>query len=1125
MSELEIKNGKFLSYKTYYKIVRDCNVKPLQTAIEECEKGVEGTFVIQDKKKPNYRAFVNIPYKDLPSIWDTDYCLSEVIHTSMPCKMFFDLDILEKDEEKEFYTEKFITSELVRFINMIDMGQPPVTLCDIAISKSRALCEKKRTMKLSYHIVFNNDNLFMNIQDYKVFTNELKYTMYKNGGSILIDMIDWCMGKENQVFKLPYQSKAGCSNLERIQKPMFGRTCVYDFIVSCGYRSLFGEFVFEPYSVEKCVGFHTKVSLQSHKTKKPISVGNFDLEAILIQYKNDIEYNYKDRNIFKDIIEPKLKDCPYGSLEYYLRSIPNDSFVSYDMFILIGMIIKRCCNTAPISNDLLGVQLWSEWTSSYGSSNDKSLSYQYSGFNSERGYGYKTIMNIAKIFNPLIGQKSKLVEPLFRFDNQKDWDKIQVDTDKLGTKIDIQDLCIKYDTLYVKSPMATGKSYMLRTIYEREPNASVLLLSCKRSFASAMAAEFKQYNFKNYMDIEMKSDCKNENRLICSIESIKYCREYYDYLIIDESESIAVNIIGGMNMKNNPIDNMIKFYNLVNNSEKVFVMDAYLCNRSKDMINDILRSHRKTVYIQNDFKPKKRYIKKTTEKKLVAAIQDKVNQKKECVFVCGSLKKQKNVIGSLLINEEDLKMYNKLERLDNSINVNTEWADKLLLSYTPTITAGVSYDKQPKDFLFMYLLNKGTCLMRDSIQAFKRVRNFRSPIIQYIMVNMPNEGDLPLTLAEVLLSHKNYIEGLERSYQDFSSCVSDVRLKYVSNLVMFCALEENLNEVCYKSLFQRFMDCENIEIVAGDKGKEKIDEIWSEDLNFDYEKCELVSLEEYQELCIEKEEYGRINDEKDFEKYMKYRYVNEIADRDIEYDKFVEIFNSMGLKDNLTYLFRSLRFNKFVNEVLVDNGFSLKENIDNYISTYTKAENRTELVEKYLLKYSYIIQYLNKLGFVKDYKIDWDHSYLTKDYDIVKDMFSSISFETLTQLFEEKNLRLKNVNERCIELKTSQLHSIFNNLLKEELKIESRNVGRKKIQGRENKVYRLGSELPVNLDHLQMGKKPYEGDKWLEDMNMYVKSTRGVCCDIEYNEEHSIPQAEPKQKKITFKFKVKKKST
>ena len=1065
MCNTKISIGSFYGYKRYYKTTSDKEVSPLKYALGKCDDKSH-TFMIQDKKT-KYRSYVNIPYNKLKTIWTTDECMSEIIKTDRPLKMFFDLDIIEKDEDKEFYNDDYIIDNLVEAINEVDLYAKPLLRDKVVYSKCRGYCEKKKAIKLSYHIIIDNSVYFKNIEDYKRFTLTLKTNLHDKS-SILYEMIDWCMGSKNQVFKLPHQSKAGENNINRIQRPASSRWSVLNFIVSNVLMNThYKDKTPTCYDVRDCDDDKMAVSLTAHskiksKDVKKIIVSK-SLNAKLLHYKTDVEFNEKDKDIYKDLIEPHVKDLEYGTLEYYLMSIPNRPYVAYDMFIIIGMACKRI-STEHLKNSMYGLELWARWTSQYNNVSTSSLQKQYDSFTSDRGYGFPVLTKIASIFNPTIGCHKRLVEPLFRFDKDKDVDLIEVDTKFLGTKIDILDVKKKYDILYVKAPMASGKSYMLRKIYETESDSTVCLISCKRSFASAMTAELTKYGFVNYMSVDFKNNIRDYDRIICSIETLRYCRNKYDYLLIDESESIATNLIGGMNMKLDPISNIIKYYDLVNNSSKVFVMDAYLCNRSKNMINDILKTHRKTVYIKNNYKPEKRFIHRTNQLRMVSSINDNIKNDKEVVFVVNSLAKQMSMMDTIEVKEEDSLVYNKHNKLDTSLDVNTEWKNKKLLTYTPTLTAGISYDVAPKDNLYMYLLNTGSCLLRDTIQAFKRVRKFKNNNIEYFAFKMPTEGELSLTLGEVKTCEENYIESLNKTMPWLDTASKDPRLRYIVNLIIFCRLEENLNEVCFYELFNTFMESENITVVKNNIKNERIESTYNEDLEFDWTKTKLVDKNRFDELHNLKEESGMLNDVKDYEEYTKYKFVNNYVDRTQYLEDTIKTFNRLGAVAVSSCFYKNVRFKKFMKDVVM---YDVDDEIDvvdksyedllmDRINKFTKARDYTEITEKYLMKYYFIAIFLNKLNFIEDKSINWDRSFLTQDLLKLRRSLETISYRSFSLLFNDKNLRLKNIEDNKLDnISTKQILSIFNNLLKEELGLEIVSNGRKKIKGKENKIFSI----------------------------------------------------------------------
>jgi len=1051
-STIMIEISKYLNkYPNYYKKTADKEVRPLHRAISDCKEN-ELTFAKQTKNKGNWYSFCNIVVEDVADLWKENHYLSEVIRTEEPIKCFFDLDIIEKDEEKAlgYYEWEWIRTKLIYHINNIDTGVR-VKKDDFVASYSRGYSNTKKAIKVSYHIVILN-YWFKNMVDFKKFITQLKDNMKGcSKASIIIDMIDWGIVKKNQVFKLPYQSKAEDDNPDRIQKPLDDKWTVYDFLVSIrGQATANTPTVF--YDVSKCID-EKKVMTIKTSTNKTITVGSWDKGTTMKNYQSAIAKYRGD--VFADLIEPRIKDCFKDSPEYYLYSIPNTVDVGYDLWSMVGMCLKTIYNKEEYSNDERGLELWAEWTSSYDSAiKSSSLRSQWNSF-SKNGWGFPTIKNIAQLHNYKIGCNNDLIDVLFRFEKKPTWDYIECNTDKLGLAINVEELVNAYNVLYIKSPMATGKSYMLRKIYEREPSATVLVLSCKRSFASSMACELGKYGFENYDNLEYKYNIKDHDRIICSVESLYHCRDSYDYLIIDESETIATNLVGEMNMKGYPIKNMEKFYHLVNNCKNVFVMDAYLFNRSRDMIVDIMQSNVKSVYINNVYKFPQRYVKQFLREQDFVDDMDKVleNKDKEIVFVSNGLRKQEQILLNMKSKPSVLK-YNARCPLDKRLDVNKEWEGINLLTYTPTITAGVSCDKKPKDVLYLYTVNQGSCLLRDTIQASKRVRRFNNNNIRLLIGHIPTNGEIPQTYREVAESQNNFIESLSKDLNWLKSCEENVKLSYIVKILLWCKLEENLNIKCFHALQNRFFEEENIKVLDKYKKVEKdLVERWSDDLELKLDKVDDIDNDEYNEICIMKEDSNVLDDD-DFRKYLKYKYLNvDIADG-LSDEVKSNVFEEIGMKENRDVWLKSISFKKFVETVLdVENPEEIKQKIQDTIMNWGKVGDKAEIQQKYLIRWNYLLQIFNDMGFVKDKRIEMK-PILTQDYDKLIEKFKTISYRSLKQIFDDNNLRISNViDDKIVNFTTKQMHSIFNNLLDECLGLTLDKIGRKKIKGRENKIY------------------------------------------------------------------------
>lgn len=1091
-----IEISKYLNkYPNYYKTTSDKSVKPQQKAIDDCKVG-ELTFARQDKKT-KYRNFCNIDLESIGEIWREDHCLSEIIRTDEPIKCFFDLDIVEKDEEKKLgcYEWDWIRRELVKHINNIDTGVR-VRKKDFVVSYSRGHCKKKNAIKISYHVVILN-YWFINMKDFKRFMNQLKSNMDScPTASVILGMIDWGITKSNQVFKLPYQSKAEENNLDRIQRPLNDDWTVYDFLVSCRATARQGSSEDEEvltYNVGGCID-DKKVMTVKTSSNKIITLDSWDLGKKVQDYQKAIE-RY-DGDIYKDLIEPKIKDCPYGEPEYFINSIPNTEHVSYDIWLMMGWCLKTIYNKEKYSNDERGLEMWAEWTSGYIATSTADLRSRWDTFTTQ-GYGFPKLKMMSKLFNPNVDCYKQLIEPLFRFEKPPKCDYVECDTDKLGTAIDIKELTSKYRVLYIKAPMATGKSYMLREIYRDDPDATVLVLSCKRSFASSMSHELEQYGFKNYDDVEYKYNIKNHKRIICSVESLRFCRDSYDYLVIDESETIASNLVGEMNMKNSPIDNMLKLNTLVNHSETILVMDAYLCGRSRDMIED-MGLKEDSVFVNNIYKPPKRYAMPFHKEDDFVRDMSKVlsNKEKEIVFVSNSLKKQEQVLEKLYGEELSIIKYNARSPLDKKLNVNDEWRAINMLTYTPTITAGVSYDARPKDVLYLYTLNQGSCLLRDTIQASKRVRKFTNNNIRLISRYIKSNGEFPLTLREVGESENNFIEGLSKDFDWLKRCGTTKELKYIVNIILWCKLEQNLNIKCFHKLQERFFEEENIVMKEKVCNPEKIDSRWEDDLNLQLDDIESIDQHEFNEISAMKEDENVIDDD-DFKKWIKYKFLNIDIENNIDEDKKRQVFREIGLKLNRDVWLKNISFKKFVSTIL--DGGDMKERIKETIMNWGKVGDKAEIQQKYLIRWSYLLDIMNDMGMVKERCIAMK-PFMTCDYDKLLDKYKTISFRSLSQIFDNSNVRVSNVkDDRIVNFSTKQAHGIFKNLLKECLGLELVNIGRKKIKGRENKVYDF---KPIQKDI----REPMSCNYF--DM-------------IKYSNREVEPEPEPVKKR--FKFKVKKK--
>lgn len=313
--------------------------------------------------------------------------------------------------------------------------------------------------------------------------------------------------------------------------------------------------------------------------------------------------------------------------------IPNNDKVGYWLYFAMMCAIKRSVADHINGNDNSGLELFLNWASKYSryNQNESTQAYNYIDTKKNKCYGFPTLLLIASYCCPALKTKQYYIDRL----------KVQRIPDKVINEeyIKITDY-LQNDTrtLFVKSPMGSGKTYDIHNIPKE---ASCVFLSCRRAYANCMSSDFKESGFVNYLDEQFTG---NEERIIISLESIRHLDwDSYDYLIIDESESIF-NIISSQTLCKNEetfMENIATFERLIRDCKKVIVMDAFLSERSIIPLEKI-RGDIRSYFVLNEYKHPERTATFVNKHQLVGEIIDKLNKKERCVFVCVGVARMPN---------------------------------------------------------------------------------------------------------------------------------------------------------------------------------------------------------------------------------------------------------------------------------------------------------------------------------------------------------------------------------------------------------------------------------------------------------------------------------------------------
>ena len=661
-----IKSIETLGTKYYYNIGNLKELKkvnkytsPLNVALHTLNKG---EYCIKyDEEAPNAKTYIKYGNYDYNTLnkhgWKINNHLFEIIPQNTPFKLYFDIDKRFESEEDTTLLLKELYTLIKKTLNL-----------DMSINSSICKGEGKKDgyLKISYHIIINNGVYFENMDKCKIFMKYIEflvntnddYTRLRNG------VFDFNVYKNNQAFKLPYQSKAF---KKIIQIPSEENAKLSEYLLTHINDKENMKF----YDVSKFEELMKGKNI-NNKIIKDANGKNIKLdfnEAIIIkQYTDAIE---------KGFILGDIKGSKKDGLPYYLDSIPNNSKVPRIVWKTIGFCISKITK-----NSEEGLKLWTKWTNAYKPCNIEELREAYMKHDIIKGYGWNMLFKLASLYNKKFNKNEYLLDPLFNDKPTYKCIEKTINEKYISNGFNMVEIVNDFDIINIKSPMGSGKSWTVKQVFndtiKKKTNniknyscdkkdiqyntklkyEKILYLSCKRAFATAMLNDFKESGFKSYLDFGDRSSIKGEDRIICSVESALHLKEEYDLVIIDESESICDNLTGEMMKKNKPIENITKIHNIIKNSKKVMIMDAYLSERSFNMVKDILGDeiqNKKCYYLKNDFQSEKRELVDCIDKeKFVGGILEKLKKGERCVVVCGSKK-----LSDIIVKEcKDYKIKN-----------------------------------------------------------------------------------------------------------------------------------------------------------------------------------------------------------------------------------------------------------------------------------------------------------------------------------------------------------------------------------------------------------------------------------------------------------------------------------
>lgn len=505
---------------------------------------------------------------------------------------------------------------------------------------------------------------------------------------------------------------------------------------------------------------------------------NGQMFRIIGSYKNKYDNNRClcpiDQNTFK-----KINITDSEKLRYFITYITTKNTSQINTPVMeqcikkYGVVAKNKPSTTNYNNKLLDLVKKYHPTAHIATSNGN-----YQGFNytnrkepcpisnkihtgSNGFYCYETNLGIYMRCHSTACKKYEAIHIGYVDEiDQVMHDAIQINTQFLSKCDTMLDIVSKWNDMFkllaVKSPMATGKTTLIKHILDTYKYKKILWITHRQTLTHSLYGDFKKYGFVSY--ISNKGNLYNNDRLFVSLDSIeRVCIDeyydpdgdgilhniisikHYDLVIIDECESVFAHISSPYLNKYNSdaFDIFTILTKMLHYANKIIFLDADIGIRTNIMMGTINNN----ILVHNNYKPNPRHFeftncKNTYYNKIIKDIYAKL---KLCIISMSSAALEKisailegiNVNFVLHTSKTDDTLKEKLQ------DVNNFWIQYDVVLFSPTIQSGVDFNIQYFDKVYGILTDgPNTCCQRSWIQMIGRIRHIKCNRISCLYENI-----------------------------------------------------------------------------------------------------------------------------------------------------------------------------------------------------------------------------------------------------------------------------------------------------------------------------------------------------------------------------------------------------
>ena len=700
----------------------------------------------------------------------------------------------------------------------------------------------KLEIKKSFHIIIRNNFVFKNNLDQKKFINSFYDFLVKKNTGFVIDTSPY---GQNQCFRTIDSSK-----LDDKHKKIFIRSDYNKLSMECDRRLFFPSWILpelQKASELSCISNENQLGKEYNMCYLNYVKDAQEKEEVIVPVIYNNEFSDEEAiTLFDHISTERWKD--YNQCLSLI-------FLAKDMGISYSDIHQYCKKVDNYSEKWVQDIINKEGKCGYTIGTLRY--YLYQDVDKET---FKVLFPKDKTFKEIMEvepkdrteKEQKFVDKIIRRMIQKNIKEL-TDTDgfierKKEKFVQVRDIN-KDKIVVVKAGLGKGKTTATVNHINGYDYDCIIILTPRRSYAQTTISRVNnQISLPDDEKFVLYSDIKgaiNKKYLVVQVESLhRFIHEFEGkdtLVILDEVESLLYQMTSHKTHGHNHIQNLDMFENLLNQSTKILCMDAFISNRTLNVLKNM---NKKFSYYNYTKELEKRTAIEYPQKNILKnKLIKELEQNKKVYFFCSSRGKLTDYflpdITSKFPNKKIIEYHSKKSSIDFN-NINDEWSDADLVVVTCTVTVGCNYDV-PNMFnsIFVYASACSRNLVRDIFQSCYRVRHIIDKKMYFCLDTRHNGINLPTNINEITEIINNKVKFHKSHYEKFLKMeFTNLTPRWVKELLINNIFESNMSIMNLKELFYKYLQLCNYEIEEDDK--EELD-----DLDIDDEDSNLV-FEDYQ---------------------------------------------------------------------------------------------------------------------------------------------------------------------------------------------------------------------------------------------------------------------------------------